>query len=244
MGVIVKGAITIGILFWVVVVVSTVFILTGVVYPWTLSLWYGSCWADARANLRDLGSEMEGAIRSPNSPPIEYRLTIEECIAGVILVNGKENRDEYSKLFDAECREYTGFKSYMIAIPYEVILTIEDPEFAKLNEKYQEMLKDLKDSLKIWDVIKLWIKDKMGRIPPSYCREFEHEFSSSPSSIKSIPKGFMGDWKNMRNTGKEPYCLHIYPREIAGTQGGFNYVIEQKTCPPEPPEEPTRDENP
>lgn len=220
----VRGAVTIDLLLWVAGTLLAIIFFIGIVWPWLLSIWYGSCWADARTDLREFGNEIEGAIRGPTSPPIEYRLTIGECIAGVIFINGEEARDKYNKLFEAECSEYSGYKSYMIAIPKEFILVQKDPKFIK---EFEEQIKDLKESSKVWDAIKLWIKNKMGRVPDSYCYEFEHDFTSE--SIKSIPEGFMSDWKNKWNPGTEPYCLKAGPVELS--VGGFNYYIKPFTCP-------------
>ena len=217
-----KGAVQIDLLLWVAGTLIAIVVFTGIVWPWLLSVWYGACWSDARSDLREFGHEIEGGIRNPSSMPIDYRLTIGDCIAGVIFVNGEEKRDEYNSLFEAECGEYSGYKSYMIAIPKEYVLAQNNPSF---REEFNEQIDDLKKSLSVWSAIKLWIKDKMGRVPSSYCYEFEHSFTNS---IESIPSGFMNDWKNKWNPGTEPYCLRVSP---VPSGDGFSYKIATEPCP-------------
>lgn len=225
----VRGAVTIDLLLWIAGTLIAIVFFIGIVWPWLLSIWYGSCWADARTDLREFGSEIEGAIRGPGHK-VDYKLTIGDCIAGVVFVNGNESRDKYNTLFEAECSEYSGYKSYMIAIPEEVIRTLKDPSF---KEKYKEEIEKLKKNFKVWDAIKLWIKDKMGRVPPSYCYEFEHDFT--PGSIKSLPDNtFLEDMTEVNfdiknwNTGEEPYCLQA---EYVGNGNGFRYLITKIQCP-------------
>lgn len=217
-----RGAVTIDLLLWVAGTLLAIVFFIGIVWPWLLSIWYGSCWADARTDLKEFGNEIEGGIRAPNSQPIRYKLTIGDCIAGVIFVNGEDARNEYNKLFEAECSEYSGYKSYMIAVPKEFILAQKDPEFL---EKFGDKVNELKEAFKWWDAIKLWVKNKMGRVPDSYCYEFEHGFSNNEYSM---PEGFMDDWKNNWNPGTEPYCLGV---EAVPYDNSFNYKIEQVPCP-------------
>lgn len=215
-----RGAVTIDLLLWIAGTMIAIVFFIGIVWPWLLSIWYGSCWADARTDLRDLGSEIEGAIRSPNSPPIEYSLTIGDCIKGIVFINGKDNPDYY-KILNKECSQYSGYKSYMIAIPIK-----PDPEYE--TEGIAEKSKDWQETLSAWDKIKLWLKEKMGRNLPEYCYEFEHAFS--PSGINSIPAGYTDPMKNDFNSGTNTYCLHISPEHTA-VDSDYNYRILEVPCP-------------
>jgi hypothetical protein len=235
-------AVTLTFLLWIAGIMVAIAALI-IIWTWLLSLLYGSCWADARTELRDFGSEIEGGIRGPSIPAIKYRLDIGGCIAGVVFVNGR-NDTIYSTIIEDECSEYSGYRSYMIAIPREFLAAQGDKELQeKLQSRHDEVeeqlgkkLDELKKTLSAWDVIKLYIKKKMGKIPPSYCYEFEHDFTAE--SIKSIPEGFPADF----NAGGEPICLQASPR--ATTAGGFNYYITTYTCPPdEPPEELARSDS-
>jgi len=205
-------------------------ILAGIgVWYWGESIWYGACWSSAKSNLKSLASEMN-SIRNPDSKPIEHRLKLQSCIAGVVFINGRKDTD-FSGFVSEECGEYSGYKSYMIAIPKELILVMNDEGFKKeFEEKYKKKLEKIRDSLKAWDVVKLWMKDKFGRVPPSYCKEFEREFS--PSGEDSIPRGFREGWLEQENwnSGAEDYCLEISAVRIAGTED-FNYRIDARGCP-------------
>jgi hypothetical protein len=189
------------------------------------SIVYGSCWAGARTELRDMGREIEGAIRSPSSPPLFYRLDMGNCIAGVVFINGRED-PAYSKIISEECSEYSGYKSYMITIPSEFLLVQKDKD---LEDELGKSLDDLKSTLSAWDIIKLYMKKKIKTVPSTYCKEFEHEFSVS--GINSIPEDFPKSF----NTGTEPYCFEISPVPTSG--GDFNYQIKKVPCPAEKKDE-------
>lgn len=224
-----KGGVTHTMILWVAGTLITLFVFIIIVWPWLLSVWYGSCWSDARSDLRGFGREIEGAIRSPYSA-LDYRLSIGSCIAGVVFINGRDDIN-FSGLIKEECEDYSGYKSYMIVIPEEYPKTLTSK---KVPESLEDYVERLKDSMSVWGKIKLWINDKLGRIPSSYCYEFEHDFTMD--SIKSIPEGFYGGWlnKNNWNTGGEPYCLEVSYRGTTGE--GYNYQIKPDTCPAKAPE--------
>jgi hypothetical protein len=223
-----KGAVTTDLILWVAGTLIAIFVFVGIVWPWLLSIWYGACWADARTDLRGLGQEIETGIRAPVQKGITYELNMGDCVAGVVFVNGRED-PVYSKFIEEECSEYSGYKSYMVAIPKEAILAMKNPEFVKeYEEMYKEKFENLKDSLDFWDAVKLWVKEKTGRVPPSYCYEFEHSFSGSGKD--SIPSDF---WEGLLeaenwNKGTGPYCLQIDP---VPTADSFDYRITPYVCP-------------
>ncbi len=221
-----RGAVTIDLLLWVAGTLLAIFFFIGMVWPWLLSIWYGSCWADARTDLREFGSEIEGAIRGPGTELENYRLTIGSCIGGVVFINGKDYPDAPDFLKE-ECSEYTGYKSYMVVVPKEIFPLLNDEGFLK---KIGKKVNSFWEALSVWDKITLYLKEKMGKVPPTYCYEFEHDFSSTEGTIKSIPAGFwdnIGDEKNW-NTGAEPYCLDV---AYVPASDGYNYAITQKACP-------------
>ncbi len=226
-----KGGVTHTMILWVAGTLITLFVFIVIIWPWLLSVWYGSCWSDARSDLRGFGREIEGAIRSPYSA-LDYRLSIGSCIAGVVFINGRDDPN-IPKFVTKRCEGYDGYKSYMILIPEEYPKTLKSKD---VPESLKDKLEKLKDSISVWGAIELWINDKLGRIPSSYCYEFEHDFTTDERSIKSIPEGFYEGWLNENNwnTGSEPYCLRVSYRETTG--GGYNYHITQETCPAKAPE--------
>jgi hypothetical protein len=212
---------------WGAGTVMAIVVFVGIVWPWLLGIWYGACWADARTDLREFGHEIESKIRSSNQNQyLDYRLSLGDCIAGVIFIDGEEERDEWSGVLGAECSEYSGFKSYMIAVAKEYILVQDDPSFI---EKFKKQIDELKKKLSVWEAVKLWIKDKMGRVPSSYCYEFDHSFTSD--SIKSIPKGFSITDSKVWNNGTAPYCVRVAPRGISNEPGAYNYHMTLIPCP-------------
>ena len=195
------------------------------------SMWYGTCWGNARNEMRSFGKLVD-SIKSPDSIPFVHPLSLGSCIGGVVFVNGKnsDNKIPYiDGLLKEECSEYSGYKSYMVAIPTEAIHVLEDPQFQeKYGEFYEEQMKEFRENVKVWDAVKLWFKDKVGKIPPSYCWEFEHEFSSQ--SIISLPTDFHKNIFTNWNTGKT-YCLKVSTVAVSSGQGTptsneFNYKIE------------------
>lgn len=232
-----RGAISLELVLFVAGTLITIVFFTTIVWPWLLSIWYGSCWADGRDDLKLLGNEITMATR-PHSPPRVQRLAIGDCIAGVVFINAEDAPLIYSYIIDEECSEYDGYKSYMIALPSEY-LSIQLGDDVKdeilkrhrelegtAKETLEEKLDDLRKRLSTWDIIKLYIKNKMGRVPPSYCYEFEHGFESETAMPKGLDPLDSSTW----NTGKEPYCIEIEPVTLEGKEKDFTYRLTQVQC--------------
>ena len=210
-----KGGVVPSILLWVAGTLITIVVFTGIIWPWLLSLWYGSCWADARSDIRELGSEIEGSLRGPGRSA-DFRLNIGSCIAGVVFINGGVN-SEYKNVIADACEDYDGYKSYIIVIPEEFLIAQKDPSF---TEKMTKTINDIKSTLSVWDKISLFVKDKMGRVPPTYCYELEHGFSTE----YSIPEDYPDSW----NKGGEPLCLRVSTTSLG--ESDYNYRIEEIQC--------------
>jgi hypothetical protein len=229
-----RGTVTVSIILFVAGTLMTIVFFVMVVWPWMLSIWYGSCWSDARSDLKGLATEIESGVRYPGSE-INYRVSFGDCIAGVVFVNGKDD-PSFSKLLADRCSSYDGYKSYMLVIPREYPLSMNPNSLpTELYESIKDKLKSLKDSISVWEAIKLWVKDKVGKIPNTYCYEFEHAFTISTldsDKIISLPEGFKDNWLNQAywNTGKDPYCIKVSCTPTS--DGGCNYLISPyTTCP-------------
>lgn len=207
-------------------------IVAGVmIWDWGESIWYGSCWGSAKSELKSLKSDINSAIRNPQSPPIEdYKLGLGSCMYGVVFINGRDNPDLYKKIISVECSQYSGYKSYIIASPIcpGVEAEIEEESGGIVNT-VKRKFKDWFDMLPSWDKLKAWLNDKMGRTPTPICMEFEHEFS--PSGDDSIPPGFTNPDKPECNIGANTYCLDIAPVPVG--ENDFNYKIDVHICPAE-----------
>jgi hypothetical protein len=221
-----KGVVTIDLIMWVAGTLIAVMVFVGIIWPWLLGIWYGSCWTGSRTDLRSFGHEIEGGVRGVDQF-IDYDLSLGTCIAGVVFINSGDARNEYYDLFKEECGEYSGYKSYMVAIPSEYLLALKDPE--GFNKEFDKELETLKDSMEYWSAVKLWIKDQTGRVPSSYCYEFEHSFSYSGDVI-SIPEGFIDSPLSRENWNRAAteYCLRV-----TGIQAGddYTYRIDPRVCP-------------
>ena len=240
-----KGLVTVELLLFIFGTLITIMIFVGVVWPWITGIWYGECWQESRMEVRKLGHELEGGIKTPDSKPIdEVRLNIGSCIAGVLFLNGKDNQDKLhhvDNILDAECESYDGYKSYLLLIPQEYVRALSDPDFKK--DLGEETVDKIKDTFSYWQRFKNWMADKFGKIPDPYCYELEHDFSSG--SIKALPTKFFNEsWADPENwnPGTEPYC--VTARGVSGNPD-YVYLIEEVTCSPKKtPIDPVMNENP
>ena len=214
-----KGGVTHTTILWVAGTLTTIVFLTTVLWPWMLGMWYGYCWSDVRSDVRELGAEIKGGVRFPQSA-IEDRLLFEECVAGVVFINGRDD-PAFSEYIRDQCEDYDGYKSYIIAIPSEILREIKKEDrgtFQKVTDFFSLM--------KQWDNVKAFMKEKTGKVPKPYCYEMEHAFS--PSSDKSIPKGFYDNLGKM-NTGQMLYCVEVFYQET--NTDDFNYLLDVVNCP-------------
>jgi hypothetical protein len=243
-----KAGVTHTIILWVAGTLITIVVFTGVIWPWLLSIWYGSCWADGRTDLKTFGNQMSMAT-SPWSPAKTERLTIGDCIAGVVFINANDEPLLYSHIIEDKCSEYDGFKSYMIALPREYLeMQFDDDIREKILKKHKELedtlgkkLDELRKTLGTWEIITLYLKDKIGRVPPSYCYELEHPIhtdviSGEKKPVTTIPAGLDPLKKETWNTGKEPYCIKIEPVEMdvmnpdGSVKKDFTYKLTPVQC--------------
>jgi hypothetical protein len=227
-----KGLVVVELLLFIFGTLITIMIFVGVIWPWITGIWYGECWAESRMEVRKLGHELEGGIKTPDSNPTdEVRLNLGPCIAGMLFLNGKDNPDalpNVDNILDAECESYDGYKSYMLLIPQEYVRAINDPEYEK--EFGKDTMDKIKDTFSYWQRIKNWVADKFGKVPDPYCYELKHDFSSG--SIKALPAGFFTkEWAKPENwnPGTDPYCVRA---KGAGSGSDYLYEIYEVTCSP------------
>ena len=76
----------------------------------------GACHSAIWAQTRELKSEINGNLLSARASPIEFRLSVGNCVEGIIIVNDR-NDPEYGKTIRSSCNTgFLGHESFLLTM--------------------------------------------------------------------------------------------------------------------------------